>query len=262
MQVAGGVTAAEVPLFRKVEQQAGSAQPLPKSQIRLLADADFPPFSFRDATGKPTGLSIDLALLACAELKVSCSVQTRPFAELVPSLLRNDGDLIVSGLKLNDKLLANTAMTRPYLWSFGRFGTNSATQITKADPATLSDFKIGYLEGSGHAAWIEKFYGDATLQLFKSEAELHAAIKSGAVDVIFEDNLRLAFWLAGADSAACCKTLGQPFVDRSTFSNNLSFLARREDGELVKAFDLALDRLQQNGTSSKLLERYLPASFW
>ena len=56
--------------------------------------------------------------------------------------------------------------------------------------------------------------------------------------------MRLIYWLAGSSSRGCCKPLDGAFVDRQFFSNNLSFLTRRDDRETVMAFDYALDRLQ------------------
>lgn len=254
--------AAEVPLFRKTDQ-ANVISPLtPGTNVRLLADAEFPPFSFRAANGQPSGLSIDLALLACAEMKATCSVDMRPFSELLPALLRNDGDVIVSGLRLNDQLLNTVSMTRPYFWSFGRFAARVDAKVTSAEPAVLSSFKIGFVEGTGHAAFVRKHYADAQLVPLPSAEALHAALKSGAVDVSFEDNMALAFWLAGTDSAGCCKPLGGPFVDRANFSHNLAYLVRRDEAALLKAMDMALDRLQDNGSTGKLLSRYFPANYW
>jgi ABC-type amino acid transport substrate-binding protein len=51
-------------------------------------------------------------------------------------------------------------------------------------------------------------------------------------------------------------------VDRQFFSNNLSFLTRREDAETVKALDYALDRLQEKKTSAEIFARYLPKGLW
>src|SRR4051794_33498625 len=73
----GGTTQAEetaypVPLFREAHMLDKPPDLLSGGRVRLLVDDGFPPFHFRDATGHLTGLSIDLALAACAELKLTC----------------------------------------------------------------------------------------------------------------------------------------------------------------------------------------------
>jgi polar amino acid transport system substrate-binding protein len=87
-------------------------------------------------------------------------------------------------------------------------------------------------------------------------------LTTGAIDVSFGDGLRLIYWLAGSSSRGCCKPLDGAFVDRQFFSNNLSFLTRREDADTVKAFDYALDRLQEKKTSAEIFARYLPSGLW
>ena len=74
--------------------------------------------------------------------------------------------------------------------------------------------------------------------------------------------MRLIYWLAGSSSRGCCKPLDGAFVDRQFFSRNLSFLTRRDDMETVKAFDYALDRLQEKGKSAEIFSRYLPTGLW
>jgi polar amino acid transport system substrate-binding protein len=262
MIVAVPAQAAEAPLFRKTDTGSIISPLTAGTSLRLLADTDFPPFSFVAGNGQAAGLSVDLALLACAELKVTCTVEPRPFNELLPALQRKEGDVIVSGLKLDSKLLGSAAMTRPYFWSFGRFAVRKDAPLSEPDPEALASFKIAAVDGTGHAAFLKRHYGGSELVLLPTREAVLAALRKGDVQAVFGDNLALSFWLGGTDSAGCCKTLGGPLVDRSTFSHNLAYLVRREDASLLKAFDMALDRLQDNGATAKLLARYLPAGYW
>jgi polar amino acid transport system substrate-binding protein len=253
---------ATVPLFRNADKsQIIDAAP-PKPSLRLLADADFPPFSYGTASGGAAGLSVDLGLFACGELKITCSVIMKPFHQLLPSLLRNEGDVIISGMKIDDKLMANATMTRPYFWSFGRFAVKRGSKLKASDAASLDGQTIGYVEGSAHGAWLEKYYSGATLTPFANEKEMHAALKTGKVEAIFTDNLRLVYWIDGSSANGCCATLGAPYVDRAFFSRNVAFILRRDDEATRKALDAALDRLQEKMTASEVIARYLPPGFW
>lgn len=252
---------ADVPLFRQVDASAVPVA-VPANKLRLLTDADFPPFSFTGADGRAMGLSVDLALAACENLKISCKVETRSFGELVPALQRDEGDMIISGVRLNEKLLSEFGMTRPYFWSFGRFAAQSSFAGTKADAKSLDGISVGVVGGSAHEAWLTKYYPKVTVQPFKSEAELFSGLKSGQVPVIFGDDMRISFWLSGAAAGSCCRTLGGSFVDRAYFSHSLVFLTKHDSGQVIKSFDAALDHLQQSGVTTKLMQRYLPHAFW
>jgi polar amino acid transport system substrate-binding protein len=251
-----------LPLFRHIDGVAKPPTGMAQRNIRLLTDRDFPPFSYETPEGKTAGVSVDLALAACTELKANCVVIARPFNQLVPALINNEGDIIVSGLRIDEKILEKATMTRPYFWSLGRFAVRVGSQLRGSDIRSLAGKRIGFVANSSHGAWLEKYYSRSTLTPFPSEAEMYEALRTGALDVLFGDGLRLVYWLAGSSSRGCCKPLDGAFVDRQFFSRNLSFLTRRDDQETVRAFDYALDRLQEKGTSTAIFSRYLPTGLW
>lgn len=250
------------PLFRHIDSVAKPPIGFAQRNIRLLTDRDFPPFSYETPEGKTAGVSVDLALAACTELKAICTVVAKPFSELLPALLNNEGDAIVSGLRIDETVLKKAAMTRPYFWSLGRFAVRVGSQLRGSDIRSLAGRRIGYVANSSHGAWLEKYYSRSALTAFPSEAEMNEALRTGALDVSFSDGLRLIYWLAGSSSRGCCKPLDGAFVDRQFFSNNLSFLTRRDDRDTVMAFDYALDRLQEKKTSAEIFARYLPSGLW
>ena len=250
------------PLFRHIDRVAKPPTGFAQRNIRLLTDRDFPPFSYETPEGKAAGVSVDLALAACAELKATCTVVAKPFSDLLPALLNNEGDVIVSGLRIDETVLKKGAMTRPYFWSVGRFAVRVGSQLRGSDIRSLAGRRIGYVANSSHGAWLEKYYSRSSLTAYPSETEMNEALRTGAIDVSFGDGLRLIYWLAGSSSRGCCKPLDGAFVDRQFFSNNLSFLTRREDADTVKAFDYALDRLQEKKTSAEIFARYLPSGLW
>ncbi len=250
------------PLFRHIDSVAKPPIGFAQRNIRLLTDRDFPPFSYETPEGKTAGVSVDLALAACTELRATCTVIAKPFSELLPALLNNEGDVIVSGLRIDEAVLKKAAMTRPYFWSLGRFAVRVGSQLRGSDIRSLAGRRIGYVANSSHGAWLEKYYSRSALTAFPSEAEMYEALRTGALDVSFGDGLRLIYWLAGSSSRGCCKPLDGAFVDRQFFSNNLSFLTRRDDRDTVMAFDYALDRLQEKKTSAEIFARYLPGGLW
>ena len=67
------------PLFRHIDSVAKPPAGFAQRNIRLLTDRDFPPFSYETPDGKTAGVSVDLALAACAELKANCAVVAKAF---------------------------------------------------------------------------------------------------------------------------------------------------------------------------------------
>ncbi len=252
----------KLPKFRKIQAEA-KMPVLPQGMtIRLAADADFPPYSFQARSGVPAGLSIELAMAACAEIKIKCEVMLKPLASLLPGLERREHDVIVSGPRIDETVLTHAVMTRPWFRSFGRFAVQSGSPFKGSDTRSLAGRRIGAVKGTTHAAWLTAYYADTELVTFDNDAQTQEALRTGAVDAIFGDNLRLIYWITGAASRACCRLSGSAYSDFETFSRNMAFLVRSDRADIRDAFDIALDRLQAAGTTEKLFNAYVPLNPW
>lgn len=251
-----------LPQFRAAV--AGSKIPQIQAQaaVRLLADSDFPPFSFASQTGSPAGLAVDLALAACAEIKIKCEVQLRPFDQLVPALGSGEGDVIISGPRIDETLLQGALMTRPWFRTMARFAVQSGKPVDQVDATSLKGKRIAVVKDSVHARWLETYYRESELVRFDDAAKAGEALRTGNADVLFGDNLQLIYWVAGPASRGCCRLLGGAYSDFTAFSRNLSFLVRKDRPELRTAFDYGLDMAQTKGTTEKIFNVYVPLNPW
>jgi polar amino acid transport system substrate-binding protein len=242
----------------------GAVAPLETIQgpIKLLADIDFPPFSFENPDQTINGLAVDIAMAACAELKVTCQVIPKAFGELLPALKNHEGDAIISGIRLSSDILKIASTTRPYYFSSARFITRNGMPFTQADVPTLAGRRIGFVKGTSHAAFLSKYYERSALTPFNDENALLESLRTASIDVAFTDSLHAAFWLKGSNANKCCINLGESFIDRQTFSRSLSILISNDQSNLREAFDYALDRLQEKGAMAKIFERYIPESLF
>lgn len=230
--------------------------------IRLLADGDFPPFSFASQTGGPSGLAVELALAACAEIKVRCEVSLLPFKELLPALIHGQGDAIISGPRIDEALLAAVQMTRPWFRTMARFAVQSGNPVKQPDIGSLKAKRVGVVKDTVHARWLETYYPKSEILAFDDEAKAGEALRTGNIDVLFGDNLRLIYWVAGPGSRGCCRLLGGAYSDFEAFSRNMAFLVDKSRPDLRTAFDYGLDMAQANGTTEKIFNAYVPLSPW
>jgi len=251
-----------VPAFRFVDAKAQRPEPV-RGVVRILVDDGFPPFHYRDDANRLTGLNVELANAMCSELRIRCEIKVLPFADLLPALARNEGDVIISALRLTPHVLTEGKPTRPFYRALGHFAAPGNSALTSADASQLDGKKIGALGASAHEAWIKRYYPDSEIIAFPDQAALGEALKTGAVDVIFDDAVRLVYWVKGETSQKCCKLLDGAFIDTAFFSQPLSFIVRRaRDDNLLESIDWALDALQTNGTFARLFERYVPLDPW
>jgi polar amino acid transport system substrate-binding protein len=230
--------------------------------IRLLADTEFAPYAFQSAEGMAAGLAVDAGLAACAEIKLTCVVVPKATPDLAAALAAGEGDVIITGLKLDAAVLEKSRMTRPWFRSLGRFAVRTGSPLAGPDIRTLAGRRVGFVTGTSHAAFLATHYSRSALTGFATEAEMFEALRTGGLDAAFSDGLRVAFYINGLASRQCCEVLGGAFVDSESFTRPLSFLVRRDEDGLRAALDFALDRLQEKGVTSAIFARYLPDAIW
>lgn len=248
------------PHFRHVDPLATVPTERVSGPVTLLTDEDFVPFSYKDDKGLMTGIAVDMALRACVEVKLICQLKPMPFADLMPALVRGEGDAIISGLRPSAALMEKAIMTRPYFFSYGRFVMRVGMPFETPDVRTLAGRRIGFVKGTSHQAFLEKYYERSALTPFATEAALFESLRTGKLDAMFTDSLRAGFWLHGTASRNCCVVLGAGFGDDATITRGLAFFTRQNRELLREYFDFALDRLDENGEAAKIFSRYLPAS--
>jgi polar amino acid transport system substrate-binding protein len=252
-----------VPLFRQTT--IGDKPPeLPENQrrLKLLVDDGFPPFHFRDESGRLTGFTVELAQAACQELSVSCDFVVAPFGDLPRALAVGEGDMVVAAVRLNSAILESAGTTRPVYRAMARFMRRKNDETVDLSPAGLQGRRIAAAAGSAHAAWLRRYYEKAEIVTAQDEGAAASLLQRGEVAFVFGDALPLIFWMRSQRAANCCEMVGDAFIDTAYFSHPLSFLVRRNDTVLKDAFDWALDRLEAEGKTGELFRRYVPASPW
>ena len=249
------------PLFRAVSSEAPPAL-AENTPVRLIADAGFAPFSFISSSGAPAGLAVELALTACEQAKLRCSIEARPYGEIMEVLKRGEADAAITGPRLDEENLATAGMTRPYFRIMARFATKRGAEIKSADPLGLSGKRVAVVKDTVHANWLARYYGAVEIVPFDDWAAAGAALKAGEVDSLFGDNLQLIYWVTGEASASCCELLDGAFSDFDYFSRNLAFLVRRDRPDLRAALDHGLDKAQTTGATSRIIKTYVPLNPW
>jgi polar amino acid transport system substrate-binding protein len=256
-----GTVAYPVPHFRHVELDAKPPK-LDRQRLTLLADQDFPPFSYVGASGAPKGLAVDLAVSLCSRLAVQCTIILKPWNELAAALSRNEGDAVISGLKVDENTATTFDATRPIYRALGRFAVRKPNPISAASIRMLAGKRVGVVKASAHEAWLKRYFPYGQIIGEDSLGTAQVALKDGKIDALFADALSLVYWTEGDGSEQCCRLLPGAFVDQDYFSRGFVFFVRRGDGPLKAALDYGLDQLQQNGEWDRLFRAYVPANPW
>ncbi len=229
-------------------------------RVRFLMSVDFPPFNFTDQDGRLVGFHVDLAREICAQLKIEskCQVQALPFDELEGALEMGEGEAVMSGIASSSDLRKSFSFTRPYLLLPARFAVNKSTKLDGQSAAVLSGRKVGVITRSRHEAMLKAFFPNVAINGFDGYEPMYDALKSGRIDAVFADGLRLPFWVAGTASDNCCTMFDGPYMSDRFLGEGLSIMTVDAENRLVPAFDQALAALSRNGRLEEIYRRYFP----
>jgi polar amino acid transport system substrate-binding protein len=228
--------------------------------IRFLTELDYPPFDYAGADGNPAGFNVELARLICDEIKVSCTIQARPFASLIDALNDNRGDALIASIAPTAETRRRADFTDPYYRTPARFVARVDSPIGDVLPERLEGMKIAVIAGTAHEAYLKAMFTEAEVRPYPNAEAAREALRRKDVDLLFGDGIALAFWLNGSDSAGCCAFRGGPFLESRFFGEGVGIAVKRGNDLLRLSLNWALFRLWEKGSFTDLWLRYFPIS--
>lgn len=252
--------AGRLPVLFDAQERLPGADLSKVPRVRFLMSVDFPPFNFTDQDGRLVGFHVDLAREICAQLKIEskCQVQALPFDELEAAVEMGEGEAVMSGIASSADLRKSFSFTRPYILLPARFAVNKSAKLEGQSAAALSGRKVGVITNSRHETMLKAFFPKAAVNGFDGYEPMYEALKTGKIDAVFADGLRLPFWVAGTASEGCCAMFDGPYMSDRFLGEGFSIMTVDPENKLVPAFDQALAALSRNGRLEEIYRRYFP----
>jgi polar amino acid transport system substrate-binding protein len=255
-------TSVTVPNFwdpkRRVERPpAGTVQAL-----RFVTTDDFPPFNFLDADGRLTGFNVDLARAICAELAISCTIQARPFDNLVQSVLGQNADAAIAGIAVTGGMRASLEFSDVYMKSPARFVVRRDAPAIAFTSDGLKGKRLAVVARTAHEAYLAAFFPEVERKLYPDADAARQALKDGEVDAQFGDGMQLSFWLQSELAAGCCAFAGGPYLEARFFGQGFTIAVARDATDIKRAINAALESIYAKGVYTELYLRYFPVGFF
>ncbi len=232
----------------------------PGRTIRFLTEDEFPPLHFAGPDGNPTGFVVELARAACERLALTCTIQARRFDTLLPTLAEGGGDVVAAAVPITVDLRQRFGATNPYFKIPARFVVRKDRNTPEPLGAAVKGKSIAVVQGTAHEVYVKTFLPGATTRDFPDLPAAQRAVKNGEVDYLFADGLNLALWLGGTDAAGCCAFSGGPYLESRFFGEGIGFVVRKDDDNLRRALDHAMQRLWEEGKYAEIYLRFFPIS--
>jgi len=231
-------------------------------KIRFVTDTDYPPFHYYDEVGALTGFNVDLARAICEVLEVECEVDATNWSDLIPTLDRGEADAAIASIRITAEALKAADFTSRYYATPARFAARKDSDLKDIRPETVEGLKIGVAKGTGHEAYLKKFFPDGAVAAFDHAEDAQKALKDGAIDLVFGDGITLTFWLNGVTSEACCEFRGGPYLDSRFFGEGVGIAVKKGNRKLAESLTYGLEQVHASGRYEELFLRYFPMNFF
>jgi EAL domain-containing protein (putative c-di-GMP-specific phosphodiesterase class I)/ABC-type amino acid transport substrate-binding protein/GGDEF domain-containing protein len=132
VRVAAGLLAVVlVACVERMELQAEQPQPQPQTTVVLGADQQYPPFSFRDAEGAPTGFDVELFEAVARHAGLQPRVELGQWDQVLARL--ETGEVQVVPMLVGEERARRFGFSRPFLYRhhlvFGRAGADHVESL-------------------------------------------------------------------------------------------------------------------------------------
>lgn len=230
--------------------------PLIAKEVRLASDFTYPPFNYKDASGKPVGFDIEIADALCAEAKLECTWVSQGWDSLIPSLLARKSDVIMASMRITQERKKKVLFTNKYYQTPARFVAQSGSDVQLTERG-LKGKVIGVQRGTIHDRYVtDMFAGVAEIKRYSGQDEVYIDMGNGRLDLTFgnADQLSLAF--LDKDIGKGFEFVGEAVTDKAYIGEGTALALRHNDKALADKFNQAIETIRQNGTYDKIAAKY------
>jgi len=244
-------------------------------KIRIGTEGAYPPWNSKDASGKLIGFEVELAWTLCRYIGQQCEIVEQDWDGMIPALIMRKFDAIMAGMSITAERQKAISFSQGYADEVASLAvmkgsdlegidTSEGINLTKKTGAVKKDLKTltSALAGKTvctqtatiHQNFLESGdVGKINVRTYKTQDEVNLDLTSGRCDV------GLAAAVAFTDYA---EKSGKPVVlvgptfSGGAFGNGVGVGIRKDDTELLNAFNRAIDKARKNGDISRIATKW------
>jgi len=218
------------------------------AELTVATDTNFPPFEFKDTSGKHTGFDVELWDALAKKIGVDYKLQPMDFNGIIPGLQTGQIDVGIAGMTIKPERAEVVDFSDPYY--------NAGLLIlVKVDDSRINDIKdlkgkiISTKLGTTSADFSKAETGAAEVKLFPNNDAMFLELLSGGADAVIFDSPVIAEFMRTAGQGQV-KVVGPLYMGQSYG------IAFPKGSELVAKVNAALQGLRDDGTYLALYRKW------
>ncbi len=225
-------------------------------KVRIGTEGAYPPFNFVDKNGNLKGFDIDIAKALCEEMGVEYEFVIQDWDGIIPGLLAKKYDCIIASMSITEERKQKVDFTKKYYQTPARFVAEKGADI-EISKEGLKGKTVGVQRATIHENFLRDRFGDAVdIKSYATQDEANMDLASGRVDLVIADATVLLGGFLETEAGEGYEFIGPGFTDEQWFGEGIGIALRKEDDDLRKMFNEAIQAIRDKGIYQKINAKY------
>jgi len=244
-------------------------------KIRIGTEGAYPPWNSKDASGKLIGFEVELAWSLCRYMGTQCEIVEQDWDGMIPALIMRKFDAIMAGMSITAERQKTINFSQGYAdevaslavmkgSSLEGMETSEGINLTTKSGAVKKDLKTLTAALAGktvcvqtatiHQNFLESGdVGKVNVRTYKTQDEVNLDLAAGRCDAALAAAVAFSDY---AEKSGKPVVLVGPTFSGGAFGNGVGVGIRKDDTELLAAFNRAINKARKNGDISRIATKW------
>ena len=244
-------------------------------KIKIGTEGAYPPWNSKDASGKLIGFEVELAYTLCRYIGQQCTIVEQDWDGMIPALIMRKFDAIMAGMSITAERQKAISFSQGYAdevaslavmkgSSLEGLDTPAGINLTKPNAAAKKALKTLTAALAGKTVCVQTAtihqnfldsgdVGKVNLRTYKTQDEVNLDLASGRCDVALA---AISSFTDYAEKSGKAVIVVGPEFRGSHFGNGVGVGIRKDDTELLKKFNAAINKARKNGDISRIATKW------
>lgn len=218
--------------------------------LRVATDATFAPMEFVE-NGKRTGFDIDLIEALARTMGRPVEWTDIDFKGLVPGLVSRRFDVAISGIYITPERKKVVDFTEPY-YHGGLVAMVKQGNTAIKTPADLAGKKVSVQVGTKSVNFLKENYPKVERVEVEKNEQMFNLVEIGRADTAVTGRPAAAYYVKMRP--------GLRLVEPALTTEEYGIAVRRDQPELTKALNAALEKIKADGTYDQIVKKWFGAA--
>ena len=244
-------------------------------KIKIGTEGAYPPWNSKDASGKLIGFEVELAWTLCRYIGQQCEIVEQDWDGMIPALIMRKFDAIMAGMSITAERQKAISFSQGYADEVASLAimkgsdlegidTPAGINLTKPNAAAKKALKTLTTALSGKTVCVQTAtihqnfldsgdVGKVNVRTYKTQDEVNLDLASGRCDAALAAAVAFSDY---AEKSGKPVVLVGPTFSGGAFGNGVGVGIRKDDTELLNAFNKAIDKARKNGDISRIATKW------